>query len=80
MSEEDNEYLCAAIAEAVVFGAGSCLNFREEASLSSEVLWCLVDGTSGPVAEGPVQADGITWWRLEGLGWASAEFLMPVGE
>ena len=66
--------------EAVVFGAGSCLNFREEPSLSTEALWCLVDGTSGRVAEGPVEADGITWWRLEGLGWASAEFLMPTAD
>ena len=26
----------------------------------------------------PVDADGETWWRLEGLGWASSSFLAPV--
>ncbi len=66
--------------EAVVFGAGSCLNFREEPGASAEVVFCLIDGTTGAVVEGPVEADDSTWWRLEGLGWASAEFLAPVTE
>jgi hypothetical protein len=66
--------------EAVVFGAGDCLNFREEPSLSAEALWCLIDGTSARVVEGPIEADGHTWWRLEGLGWASEQYLVPVAE
>ena len=66
--------------EAVVLGAGSCLNFREEPSSTAGVVFCLIDGTRGVVAEGPVDADGITWWRLEELGWASEQFLAPVTE
>ena len=67
-------------AEAMVYGVGSCLNFREEPSLSAEILSCGFDGTSGQVLEGPVEADEHSWWRLEGLGWASGEFLAPVAE
>ena len=67
-------------AEAVVFGAGSCLNFREAPSLSGERLTCQIDGARGQVVEGPVEADGITWWRLEDLGWATGEFLAPAAE
>jgi len=63
---------------AVVFGAGSCLNFREEPSTGSEIVFCLIDGTSETVVDGPVTADGATWWRLEGFGWASDEFLIPL--
>lgn len=66
--------------QAVVFGSGDCLNFREAPSLSAAALWCQLDGTRGTVAEGPVDADGITWWRLQDLGWASAEYLVPVAE
>lgn len=64
--------------QAVVFGAGSCLNFRDAPSLDAEVRSCQLDGTRGQVAGGPRNADGHTWWRLEGLGWASEEFLRPV--
>lgn len=66
--------------EAVVFGAGDCLNFRQAPSISAEIAWCRMDGTRGAVAEGPVDADGITWWRLEDLGWASGEYLVPVSQ
>lgn len=66
--------------EALVFGAGDCLNFREAPSLSASTLWCRIDGTRGVVLEGPIDADGITWWRLEDLGWGSAEYLVPVAE
>lgn len=66
--------------DAVVFGAGSCLRFRQEPGTSAGVVTCQLDGTRARVVEGPVEADGHTWWRLEGLGWASEEFLRPVGE
>ncbi len=66
--------------QAVVFGAGDCLNFRQAPSLSAEIAWCRMDGTRGAVAEGPVDADGVTWWRLVDLGWASGEYLVPVSE
>lgn len=66
--------------DAVVYGAGSCLNFRDAPSLAGERLSCRFDGTRAEVVEGPVQADEITWWRLEDLGWATGEFLAPAAE
>ena len=66
--------------DAVVYGAGNCLRFREAPSLSAAVETCQIDGTKAEVVEGPREADGHTWWRLEGLGWASERFLRPVGE
>jgi hypothetical protein len=65
-------------ANAVVYGAGDCLNFRAAASTSAQVTFCSPDGTRGPVVEGPAQADGKTWWRLEGLGWAVSDYLQPA--
>ena len=65
--------------EAMVYGAGSCLNFRAEPSLAADVRTCWRDGTRAVVMEGPVTADGHTWWRLERLGWASEQYLVPVG-
>lgn len=64
----------------VTFGAGSCLNFRDSASVSGAVQSCRIDGTTGEIVEGPQEADDHTWWRLEGLGWASEQFLRPVVE
>jgi hypothetical protein len=65
---------------AVAFGAGDCLRFRQTPALNGQVATCQLDGTTGAVVEGPVMAGGITWWRLEGLGWASAEFLGVAAE
>ena len=61
--------------EAMVYGAGNCLNFRVEPSLSSEVRSCQFDGARAEVVEGPITADGHTWWRLTELGWASDLYL-----
>jgi hypothetical protein len=65
---------------AVVFGAGDCLRFRQAPAPNGPVATCQLDGTTGAVVEGPVMAGGITWWRIEGLGWASAEFLGVAAE
>ncbi len=65
--------------DAMVFQAADCLRFRPEPNVAADVSSCQIDGTSGRVVDGPVEADDITWWRLEGLGWASASFLAPVG-
>jgi hypothetical protein len=64
--------------QAVVFGAGDCLNFRVAPSLSADIRSCQIDGARGQVVEGPVEADGHTWWRLEGLGWASGQYLVSA--
>ncbi len=66
-------------AQAVVYQVGNCLNFRAEASTGADVRSCQIDGTTGPVVEGPIEADGVVWWHLEALGWASEEFLVPTG-
>ncbi len=65
-------------AEAVVYGAGDCLNFHPEASTGSQPSTCQLDGTKARVTDGPVQAGGVTWWKLAGFGWASGEFLQPA--
>ena len=70
--------------EAMVFGVGSCLNFRESPSANAPRLTCQIDGTSARVLEGPVEEQveegTVTWWRLEGLGWASDAYLSPSTE
>lgn len=70
----------AAGGQATVYLVGDCLNFREAAGLSSAVRSCRIDGTTADVVEGPQEADGHTWWRLEGLGWASEQYLRATGE
>ena len=65
----------AADANAIVFHAETCLNFHDAPATASPPTTCQLDGTRARVEDGPVSADGITWWRLEGLGWASAQYL-----
>ncbi len=64
--------------DAMVFQAEDCLRFRPQPVVDLEPASCQIDGTSGKLVDGPVEADGLTWWRLEGLGWASDSFLAPV--
>ena len=64
--------------DAMVFQAADCLRFRPDPNVDAEVASCQIDGTSGKVVDGPVEADDLTWWRLEGFGWAAASFLAPV--
>jgi hypothetical protein len=54
---------------------GGCLNVREGPGIGARILACLPDGTSVTLAQGPVEGDGRSWWRLEGHGWAAGEFL-----
>ena len=65
-------------ADAMVFQAGDCLRFRDAPSTSANVTSCKIDGTGGRVIDGPVEADGVTWWRLDSLGWASDSYLAPA--
>ena len=65
-------------ADAMVFQAEDCLRFRAAPTTSASVTSCQIDGTSGRVIDGPVEADGVTWWRLEALGWASSSYLAPA--
>ncbi|MGD9892189.1 MAG: peptidoglycan DD-metalloendopeptidase family protein [Dehalococcoidia bacterium] len=63
---------------AVVAGAGDCVNVRENPSTSAKVIQCLADGARLKLQEGPVNADGYQWWRLEGLGWAVSNYLSAL--
>ena len=56
-------------------GRGDCLNIRAAPGRSAAILGCLPDGAVVRLAGGPQSADGSAWWQLEGLGWASGEFL-----
>ncbi len=63
---------------AVVYGAQDCLRFHATAASAAQVTYCSPDGTKGRVVEGPTQADSKTWWHLQDLGWAVADFLQPA--
>ncbi len=65
-------------ADAMVFQAEDCLRVRAAPTTSASVASCQIDGTRGRVIDGPVDADGETWWRLESLGWASSSYLVPA--
>ncbi len=65
-------------AQAVVFGAGDCLTFRAGPGRAQQQLSCQIDGARAEVIGGPQTADGITWWQLRDLGWASGEFLQAA--
>jgi hypothetical protein len=37
---------------------------------------CLADGTEVTIDEGPVEADGFQWWRVEDRsGWVAGDYL-----
>jgi uncharacterized protein YraI len=68
--------------DAVVVNTDS-LQFRTDATLDADVVSVLNDGTLATVIEGPVSADGYTWYALDvdGLtGWAAGEFLALATE
>jgi len=53
---------------AVIVGTDACLNVRESAKASSAKLGCLPDGTSVKIVDGPVEADGFAWYRIDPAG------------
>lgn len=62
---------------AVVTNTGqSSLRGRAEPSLSAPVVVTFAEGDPVQVIDGPVEADGYTWWRIEGergAGWSAEE-------
>jgi hypothetical protein len=63
-------------AKVVVTGTGSCLNVRVAAGTKEAAVDCLADGTEVTLAEGPVEADGFQWWRVEDRsGWVAGDYL-----
>ena len=58
------------------------LSYRSGPGLNYARLSIVKDGTILEVLEGPEEADGYTWWRLEDedgfIGWAADDWLEPT--
>lgn len=64
----------------VVTGTGSSqLRVRQAANASAPTVKTVPDGTRLLVTDGPVQAGGLTWWKVEDqrglVGWAAGTYL-----
>jgi hypothetical protein len=63
---------------------GEGLNIHSSASISSKVLFSGNDAEVFQIAEGPVDAEGFTWWRLTAsydatrTGWAVQNYLSVI--
>jgi len=59
----------------------SGVNVRSAAGIQNERLFVADNGETFTVVDGPTQADGLTWWKIESptdssrTGWAAASFL-----
>ena len=54
--------------DAIVGIAVEALTLRETAGLDGDATWLLPEGTLGFVIAGPVEADGLSWYELSGMG------------
>lgn len=65
---------------------GAGLRMRSEPGLDSQVNFTALDSEVFLVIDGPVEADGYTWWHLEAPydqtrnGWSAGDFLTPIEE
>lgn len=65
---------------------GAGLRMRGEPGLNSAINFSAMDSEVFLVIDGPVSADGYTWWHLEAPydrnrnGWSAADFLTPIKE
>jgi hypothetical protein len=70
----------------VIGTEGAGLRMRGQPGLSSTVNFTAMDAEVFLVIDGPVEADGYTWWHLEAPydqtrnGWSAADFLTPIEE
>ena len=66
----------------VVGAEADALSYRSGPGLNYARLTIVKDGTTLKVLEGPDEADGYTWWRLEDedgfIGWAAEDWLEPT--
>lgn len=69
------------VSDLVVFvglGENDCLSIREQPSTEANRLICMADGTQAFLMEGPIEAEGFTWWRVAGEGfdgWAVSIYM-----
>ncbi len=60
------------------------LSFRDAPGLQTQRLRYLPDSTVMRVVDGPSEADGLTWWKLQNLndpndvGWSAGDYLVPT--
>jgi hypothetical protein len=65
---------------------GAGLRMRSDPGLDGEVNFTALDSEVFLVIDGPVEADGYTWWHLEAPydqnrnGWSAGDFLTPIEE
>ena len=76
----DDYQVCGAEVVGATDLPNGCLPFRDAPDPSAAELTCEPDGTAAPIVEGPLDVSGRAWLRLEGLGWASEEFLQAEGQ
>jgi hypothetical protein len=63
------------IAATVNAGQGDCLNIRSAPDRAARVVACLPDAISVRITGASRDADGLTWWPVEGIGWAAGVYL-----
>ena len=54
-------------------GDDDCLSIREQPALTAARTICMPDGNEAIILDGPIEADGFTWWQVAGdgfNGWA----------
>ena len=65
---------------------GAGLRMRSDPGLDGEVNFTAMDAEVFLVIDGPMEADGYTWWHLEAPydqtrnGWSASDFLTPIEE
>lgn len=65
---------------------GAGLRMRGQPGLAGSINFSALDSEVFLVIDGPVDADGYTWWHLEAPydpsrnGWSAGEFLTPIEE
>ncbi len=69
--------------------AAETLSYRVAPSLDADIILLLPEGTRGTLTDGPVLADGWTWYEFSTAGygpdgatpgWVAGEFLTPAGD
>lgn len=66
--------------------SGQGLRMRSEPGLDSDVNFTAMDAEAFLVIDGPMEADGYTWWHLEAPydssrnGWSAGAFLETIDE